>query len=113
MKTTHFLQETKKLELQAYKKPEDYNGLKKTHIPFSGSPRKHPYDPEKFILISDPYCSNTIYYEFSNDDISFAEERPSIVNMNGDSINMIVIWVKKMSIGIRCTPFLVDNTVPT
>ena len=34
-----------KFEIQTYsKKPGNLKALKKTHVPFTGSPRKHPYD---------------------------------------------------------------------
>ncbi|HIJ57392.1 MAG TPA: inorganic pyrophosphatase Ppa [Deltaproteobacteria bacterium] len=109
MSITEHLQEIKKLEIQAYEKPKDTRSLKLTHVPFSGSPRKHPYDPDRVILIVDPYSTNIFYYEFLADDISYVEELPSLVNENGETITMVRLWVKKMSVGLRCTPFLVQD----
>lgn len=111
MPITKFLQEPKKLELQPYKKGNKSEDLRKTHVPFSGSPHKHPYDTKKFILIADPYCTS-VYYEFETCDVEYAEELPSIVNIEGETVNMLLIWVKKDSIGLRCSPFLVSNTTP-
>jgi hypothetical protein len=37
------------------------------------------------------------------------EERPSIVNLDGETVNMVRIWVKKMSIGLHCSPFRVED----
>ena len=96
-----------KFEIQAYSKTESID--RKTHIPFSGSPRKHPYDPERFILVADPFTANTFYYEFKIADIGCAEELPSMTNIDGEAVPMARIWVKKKSVGIRSTPFIVDE----
>ena len=79
-------------------------------MPFYGSPRNHPYDDDKIILIADPYSCNTIYYEFKNCDIAFIEEKPHIVNLDGDDIATVIVWVLKNTIAIRSAPFLVGDT---
>lgn len=99
-----------KFEIEAYKKPKSLKDLRRTHVSFSGSPLKHPYDPKKVVLIIDPYSRNTSYYEFRRQDISFVEELPSIVDMDGKTMTMVRIWVKKMSIGLLCSLFLVGET---
>jgi inorganic pyrophosphatase len=109
MSSTGFLKEAEKFEIQAYKVPKDPRTLVKTHVPFSGSPRKHPYDSKKIILVADPYSSNTFYYEFRGEDIAYGQELPSITNIEGETITMVRIWVKKMSVGLRCTPFIVGD----
>ncbi len=96
-----------KFEVQAYKKPKNMD--QHTHIPFSGSPRKHPFEKGKLILIGDPFTTNTFYYEFKIMDIGFAEELPNMTTMDGDVISMARIWVKKQSVALRCTPFIVDE----
>jgi inorganic pyrophosphatase len=95
-----------RFEIQAYRKSGAVD--KKNHVPFSGSPRKHPWDPEKIILIVDPFTGSTFYYEFKVRDIGFAEELPSMTNIDGESVNMARIWVKKQSVAIQCSPFRVD-----
>jgi len=109
MASMNFPQEMKKFEIEAYKKPENLKELRKTHVPFSGAPHKHPYDPKKIILVPDPYSSIPFYYEFRSSDISFAEELPSIVNPDGETVKMARIWIKKMSVGLLCSPFLVED----
>jgi len=111
MTITKFLQEAEKHELQPYKKPKDVKNLKGTNIAFSGSPRKHPYDKEMVILLADPYSTNTFYYEFKIKDISHVEELPNIVNIDQEAVTMVRIWIKKNSIGIRCMPFIVEDTI--
>jgi inorganic pyrophosphatase len=105
-----FPQEIKKFEIEAYKRSKSSKDLKRTHVSFSGSPLKHPYDLKKVILIIDPYSRNTSYYEFRSQDISFVEELPSIVDMDGKTVTMVRIWVKKMSVGLLCSLFLVGET---
>ncbi len=110
MPSESYPQEAVKFQIQAYQKPKNIQILKKTHVSFSGTPRKHPYDKDKIILVADPFSTNTLYYEFSKDDISYLEELPSLVSLDGETITMVRIWVKKMSIGIRCSPFIVEDT---
>lgn len=105
----HFLKTAEKLEIQAYRKPKNVLELQNTHVPFSGAPRKHPYDSEKIILISDPYSGNTFYYEFRADDISYVEELPNLVNLKGETVAMARIWVKKGCVAVCSTPFVVEN----
>ena len=60
MSAPHLPQETKKFEVEAYRRPKNLKELRKTHVPFSGSPLKHPYDPEKVILVADPYSTHPL-----------------------------------------------------
>jgi hypothetical protein len=101
------LETIEKFEIQKHKKSEHLD--KKDHVPFSGSPKKHPWDPEKIILIVDPFTANTFFYEFNIKDIGFAEELASMTNIEGESVSMARIWVKKRSVAIQSTPFVVDT----
>ncbi len=105
-----FLEDAKKFEIEAYRRPKGLKELRRTHVPFSGSPLMHPYDSKKVVLVPDPYSSHPFYYEFKSADISFVEELPSISNAEGRTITMVRIWVKKTSLGILCSPFLVEET---
>ena len=105
--TLTMLETIEKFEIQAYKKSGRVD--KKDHVPFSGSPRKHPWDSEKIILIADPFTGNTFYYEFKINDIGFAEELASMTNIDGESVGMARIWVKKKSVAIQSNPFVVDT----
>ena len=110
MASDSYPQEAIKFQIQAYKKPKNINLLKDTHVSFSGSPNKHPYDSEKVILVIDPFSTNNFYYEFNKEDITYVEELPNLVNIDGETITMVRVWVKKMSLGIRCSPFIVEDT---
>ena len=110
MTSESYPQEAVPFQIQAYKKPKNIHMLKNTHVPFSGSPKKHPYDSDRVILVADPFSTNTLFYEFNKDDISYLEELPNLVNLEGETITMVRVWVKKMSMGIRCSPFIVEDT---
>ena len=110
MTSESYPQEAVKFQIQAYKKPKNIKMLKDTHFSFSGSPNKHPYNSDKVILIIDPFSTNNFYYEFNKEDISYVEELPNLVNLDGEASTMVRVWVKKMSLGIRCTPFIVEDT---
>ena len=110
MTPTHLQKVAEKFEIQAYKRPRDIKELRKTHVPFTGSPQKHPHDRNRVILISDPYSTYTSFFEFLKKDISYIEELPNLVNLEGDAILMVRIWVKKRSIAVRSTAFMVEDT---
>jgi hypothetical protein len=110
MATKNFPEQAKRFELEAFKKPKNVMELRKTHVPFSGSPLKHSYDPKQVILVPDPYGGNPFYYEFNNDDVHYVEKLPNIVNVDGETVKMVRLWVKKMSMGVLCTPFFVEET---
>ena len=110
MSRPQFPQTSEKFEIQEYKRPKNFKYLLKSHVAFTGSPRKHPFDPERVILVTDPYSANTFYYEFHKADIAYLEEQPNLVNAEGETVLMARIWVKKNSIGVRSTPFIVGDT---
>lgn len=109
MKTAQFLKKAKNFDLVKFQQPANYEQLKKTHIAFSGSPRHHPNDADKVILLSEPYGGNFSYYEFKNDDVGFVEKLSNIVDVDGEDVTMVMLWIKKGSIGIRSTPFFVES----
>lgn len=113
MPEQHVPQEKPKFEIQAHKMPHDTKSLVKTHVSFSGTPRKHPYDADKVILVADPYSTQPFYWEFKKTDISYLEELPNVVATDGQTYPMARIWVKKMSIAVRSTPFVVADTRTT
>lgn len=91
MTANRLLQKTEKIEIQAYKAPTNAQELMWTHVPFSGSPLRHPHDEDKLVLMTDPYSANCPYYEFNADDISFVEQLPSLVNVDGQTVAMVRI----------------------
>ena len=109
MTTSLLIKTTAHFEIDIFKRPRDLRQLKHTHVAFSGAPRKHWHDPYKVILVADPYSRNTFYYEFQIEDIDFVQEMPNLVSTENEVIPIVRVWVKKRSIAVRCTPFIVDD----
>lgn len=107
MRVEKFLQKAKRLEVRAYKRSES---LAANNVPFTGVPQRHPHNEDKIILVADPFSTQLSYYEFSMADIESVEELPTPVTMEGKSITTVRLWVKKGSIGVRSTPFVVEDT---
>ncbi len=103
-----YLQRAGIFEIEKYSSHPDYS---KECVAFTGAVRKHPHDPNKLILISDPFSSNTIFFEFKIDDIKHMEELPNIVSETGESLKIVKIWVKKGSLGLKYEPFVVEDTL--
>lgn len=112
MPLSNFPQSVIRFEIQVYQRPSDEKRLRDTHIAFSGAPQKHPTNAHKIVLVVDPYSDSTFYYEFNTTDISYVEELANIVTMDGEVIPMARVWVKKKSIAIRSTHFVVESTRP-
>ena len=104
-----FIQKAKRMAIAHYKKPTDIMAISRTHVSFSGSLQKHPEDPDKLVLIPDPHSTDQTYFEFNRENITYFERLPAITSVNGETANMTRIWVKKNSIAIRCTPFVVNQ----
>ncbi len=98
-----------RFEIQAYKQPERTERLlKETHVPFSGSPARHPDDDARVVLVPEPFSTNARYYEFLAKDVEFVERLPSLTDVDGTVLPMVRLWVKKGSVALHCTPFVVD-----
>jgi hypothetical protein len=110
MQKTDYPQEAVPFQIQAYRKPKDLSALRHENVSFTGSPRKHPYDPDKIILVADPYSTNTFYYEFEKSAVALVEELSNVVDTEGNTFTMIRLWVRKGSVAVRCTPFITADT---
>lgn len=110
MDSDTFLQKAELLEIEEFKEPKDMLAIARTNVPFSGSLQKHPHDQQKVILIPDPYSTQMVYFEFRQQDINYLEKLPGIISLRGETIKITRIWVKKESLAVRCTPFLVNST---
>jgi len=95
-------------EIIKYSAHKDY---RKLGVAFSGAPKKHPFDKEKLILISDPFSTHTLFYDFTVSDILHVDELPHLVAESGDSVKMVRIWVRKGSLGVKYEPFVVEDTL--
>ena len=93
------------LELTRYASRDDYAAVS---LPFTGAPRKHPYDREKLILIAYPFSDDPTFYEFKLSDIVYAEDLENLVTESGESLPLVRLWIRRGSIGVRFIPFEVD-----
>jgi len=91
-------------EIQAYRSspPQDAVG-------FIGSPRQHPYDDGKIILITEPQEGESAVYEFRASDILAAQDLPSPVTESGESYRIVRLWIQRGAVGLRYEPFEVDT----
>ena len=109
---TNVLQKAVSLELQSYRKASSAGDIKKTHLAFTGTPYQDTTRPGVVILVADPFNAHTFYYEFQASDIGMAEELPSVVNIDDETVKTVRLWIKKGAVGVRCDPFRVSE-LPT
>ncbi|MEW6220565.1 MAG: inorganic pyrophosphatase Ppa [Thermodesulfobacteriota bacterium] len=96
-----------RFEIQPYQRLEETAELRLSHAAFTGAPCKHRHDPDKVVLVVDPCGSHPFYYEFLARDISHMEEVGHIVNLEGEVVTLVRLWVRKGSIAVSCQPFVV------
>ena len=90
------------------------SGTPQDAVAFTGTLRKHPYDPDKCLLLADPHGEASAgaapsILEFSKADIQGMEELASPVDMSGHSRPVLRLWVRRGSLGFRYEPFEVDE----
>jgi inorganic pyrophosphatase len=101
-----FLAKAKRFDVQAYKK---LPGSLLNYVPFMGAPQRHPHDNDRIVLIGDPFSTQAFYYEFEIADIEGIEPLPSLVTLEGESVTMVRVWVRKGSVGVKSMPFVVES----
>ncbi len=107
MSIMKFLEKANKFELDAYRK---FPHLARDYVAFTGAPQRHPFRDDRVLLVADPFSRQAFYYEFDLGDVEGVEVLPKLVTMDGESVTMARLWVKKGSIGIRSNPFVVEDT---
>jgi len=85
---------------------EDYQ---ETATPFTGAPRRHPYDAHKLLLVPAPVEAPPFFYEFEIADIVHVEELQRIAAVDGGSLQIIKLWVKNSAVGFKLEPFRVGS----
>ena len=88
------------------------SGSPKDAVAFTGTVRKQPYDEDKCILFAEPQGddkSSPAILEFRKADIVAVEELPSLVDETGHSRQVMRLWIRRRSLGIRYEPFEVDD----
>jgi hypothetical protein len=108
------LEEEPMSELIRYK-----SGAPQNAVAFSGTLRKHPYDAGKCLLLADPSSADRSGFapsgfapsilEFRKADVLGLEELPSPVDESGHSRQVLRLWIRRGSLGLRYEPFEVDE----
>jgi inorganic pyrophosphatase len=80
MSIRDYLESEPFFEIQRYK-----SGPPQDAVAFVGTPRKHPYDDGKLVLVGDTAAENPGIYEFLVGDVVHAEDLASPVMENGES----------------------------
>ncbi|MBU3916560.1 hypothetical protein KKA14_13590 [bacterium] len=90
-------------------KYSDPKRLSEDAVPYIGQPKQNDSDPDKIFLRLNPLSSNGSILEFKTKDIVFAENVKTVSQKDGAAFQIIKIWIKKGSIGIKLEPFSVQD----
>jgi hypothetical protein len=86
-------------------------GAPKNGVPFTGYPRQHPSEQDKFILMYDPLGENPRIMEFKIEDIIFIEDVHSEVSESGETTPLARLWIRRGALGVLLEPFEVDDSL--
>lgn len=106
MPQTKYLEELPTLDVIKFDPSRRY---REEGVLYTGTPRKHPYDHNKIILLQSPFTAEAVFFEFKVADILYMEELPSIVTEQGETIQMVNFWIKKGALALRFQAFFVGG----
>jgi len=78
-------------------------------VSFTGSPRKHPYEKEKMVLVRRKTGRNPLVLEFRLVDIVNVDEHASEVDEEGETLYLVTVWVRRGAHAVVHTPFEVGD----
>ena len=107
MSVTQYLESLPAHEIVRYGAGDGYQG---NSTPYEGAARKHPYDPNRILLVPAPLENPHVIYEFLLDDVLHADELRSIVTEHGDNLKIVRLWIRHDSIGLKMEPFRVKKS---
>jgi hypothetical protein len=84
-------------------------GAPKNGVPFTGYPRQHPSERDKFVLIYDPLGDNPRIIEFRIEDLIFMEDVHSAVAESGETAPLAKLWIRRGALGVLLEPFEADD----
>ena len=91
-------------ELVRYRSHDNYA---ENSVPFSGTPRRHPYDSDKLVLVPHPFEQERVLYEFHLKDVLHVDELSSIVTERGENLPVMKLWVRLGSRAVQLFPIIV------
>ncbi len=74
-------------------------------VSYRGAVRKHPYDGEKFLIITSPEKDGSHFYEFRTRDLLRVEDVSQLVTEQGETIQIVEVSIREGSVGIEMKPF--------
>jgi hypothetical protein len=111
MDINELLEEEQLYEITRYK-----SGAPQDAVAFTGTVRKHPYDADKCLLLADAPLSASAgagatpaILEFRKADVLGMEELATPVDVSGHSRQVLKLWIRRGSLGLRYEPFEVDE----
>ncbi|TVR01024.1 MAG: hypothetical protein EA403_10950 [Spirochaetaceae bacterium] len=75
---------------------------------YDGAARRHPYDSSRILLVPSPMDHLHLILEFQIADILHAEQLHSVAAETGESLQIMRLWVRHGSVGVRMEPFRVE-----
>jgi hypothetical protein len=93
----------------ALEKYSDRNRLLREAVPYVGEPKQSASEPGKVFLRLNRLSSNGALLEFKTEDVLFAENVETVVDIEGGTFQIVKIWVRIGSIGIKLEPFSVQD----
>ncbi len=80
-------------------------------VAFSGAPRQHPFEPDKLILVFEPFGETPAIMEFKLADVIHVEDLPAPVTERGEGVRLVRIWVRRGAFGVMHEPFEVQDPI--
>lgn len=87
-------------EIVRYRRDDASRGVR-----YRGAVRTHPYDSEKFLIITRPGQDGSHFYEFRTRDVIRIDEVSQLVTEDGETIQIVEVSVREGSVGIEMKPF--------
>ncbi|MFT6927801.1 MAG: hypothetical protein ACJAZP_003446 [Psychromonas sp.] len=94
---------------RALEKYSNRNRLFKEAVPYVGQAKQSVSEPNKIFLRLNPLASNGALLEFKREDIVIAENVETVADKEGETFQIVKIWVRIGSIGIKLEPFSVQD----
>ena len=93
-------------EIIGLRKGSDYASKGKA---FLGSPRRHPSDESRIVLVTKVLENQRVFLEFKKVDILHVDEAKTVSSIEGETISLLTLWVRRGSVGIELKPFRIED----
>lgn len=93
----------------ALEKYSNRNRLIREAVPYVGQAKQSASEPNKIFLRLDPLSSNGTLLEFKSEDVVVAENVETVADKDGEAFQIVKLWVRIGSLGIKLEPFSVQD----